>query len=151
MIILEGLFYFFLWTLMIYWIHRLSHSYRIPILSNFHREHHKFVANNKITWKFNNLFLFNDNWPSTIDFWLTEVIPTIIFSVITGQYWLLLAFYIYAACLQEWIEHNEKFNAYPLHTSGQWHMLHHTSYPCNFGIGTPLWDYMFRTNKKLSL
>lgn len=150
MFIFEMFFYFLSWTLMIYWIHRLAHQYRIPVFSYFHREHHKFVASNKITWKFNNVFLFNDNWPSTIDFWLTEVIPTAIFVLLTGQYWLGIFFYLYAAFVQEWVEHNENFNGYPYYTSGQWHLLHHTNYPCNFGIGTPIWDLVFGTARKLS-
>jgi sterol desaturase/sphingolipid hydroxylase (fatty acid hydroxylase superfamily) len=25
--------------------------------------------------------------------------------------------------------------------------LHHTHYPCNYGIGTPFWDWVFRTNR----
>jgi sterol desaturase/sphingolipid hydroxylase (fatty acid hydroxylase superfamily) len=150
MIILEIIFYFLAWTLLIYWMHRLAHQYQIPLLSRFHREHHKFVANNKITWKFNNIFLFNDNWSSTVDFWLTEVIPTAIFVLITEQYWLGIIFYFYAAFIQEWVEHNENFSGYPLYTSGKWHLLHHTKYPCNFGILTPLWDFVFGTARKIS-
>lgn len=136
---------------MIYWIHRLAHQYKIPIFSWFHRQHHRFVATHTITWHWSNIFLFNDDWYSTIDYWLTEVIPTIIFVLITEQWWIAIVFYFYAAFIQEHLEHNKNFNAYPLYTSGKWHMMHHTDYPCNFGIGTPFWDYVFNTNKKFSI
>jgi sterol desaturase/sphingolipid hydroxylase (fatty acid hydroxylase superfamily) len=26
-------------------------------------------------------------------------------------------------------------------------VMHHTHYPCNYGIGTPFWDWVFKTNK----
>jgi len=95
------------------------------------------------------LFLWNDNFKSTIDYWITEVLPTVIFSLITGQHWIFFLFYIYAATIQERVEHNSNFNWYPYYTSGKWHVLHHTRYPCNFGIVTPLWDILFKTNKKV--
>jgi len=145
--VLSYIFYFFLWTFFIYWIHRIGHMF--PKLFPTHRAHHHFVANNEITWSWNNIFLFNDNWDSTFDFWLTEVVPTIIFVIITDQWWLGIGFYLYAAFIQEWFEHNKNFNGYPLYTSGKWHMLHHTNYPCNFGIGTPFWDWVFNTQKRL--
>ena len=147
MIILECLAWLFLWSFMIYWIHRIAHM--VPALGRWHREHHAYVRQHEITWHWNNIFLFNDNWPSTVDYWTTEVIPTFLFSWITGQWWIMIGFYFYAAFIQEWVEHNRSFNAYPLYTSGQWHMLHHTHYPCNFGIMTPLWDVMFKTARKL--
>lgn len=148
MFILEAVFYFFVWTLIIYWIHRLCHN--VPALSYFHKEHHKYVTKNpNINWHWSNVFLFNDNWPSTIDYWLTEVIPTLIFSMITGQWWIAVLFYLYAATIQERVEHSRYFNAYPFYTSGQWHLLHHTSRPCNYGIITPFWDWVFGSNRKL--
>lgn len=141
------IFYFFLWTFIIYWIHRMVHIF--PVLAVTHRGHHRFIANNEITWHWNNIFLFNDDWISTIDYWLTEVIPTIIFVIITEQWWLGIGFYVYAAFIQEWLEHNKSFNGYPFYTSGRWHLLHHTAHQCNYGIGTPFWDWVFKTNKKL--
>lgn len=139
------IFYFLSWTLLIYTLHRLVHQ--IPALSYFHREHHRFVRENEITWHWSNIFLWNDNFKSTIDYWTTEVLPTLIFSVLTEQYWIMIFFYIYAAFIQERLEHNNNFNLYPFYTSGKWHVLHHTRYPCNFGIITPLWDWIFKTCK----
>jgi len=146
-ILFECIFYFGLWTFILYWIHRIGHN--IPLLMKSHRLHHKFVRENTITWHWSNIFLFNDDWPSTIDFWITEIIPTAIFVLITEQWWLGIGFYLYAAFIQEWFEHNVNFDAYPFYTSGQWHVLHHTHYPCNYGIGTPFWDWVFDTNTRL--
>lgn len=145
MFLLEALFYFLAWTFIIYWIHRLCHT--VSALSYFHKFHHRYVAKNYITWHWSNLFLFNDDWPSTIDYWITEVLPTLIFVIITEQWWLGICFYIYAAFIQEWLEHNPNFSLYPFYTSGKWHMLHHSAPPCNYGIGTPFWDWVFKTNK----
>jgi sterol desaturase/sphingolipid hydroxylase (fatty acid hydroxylase superfamily) len=139
--------YFLVWTLVIYWIHRLVHT--IQFFSYFHKEHHRFVREHSISWHWSNIFLWNDNLKSTIDYWITEVLPTIIFSVITAQYWIICLFYLYAATVQERVEHNINFNWYPFYTSGKWHVLHHTKYPCNFGIITPLWDIVFNTNQKI--
>ena len=146
---IEIIFYFFLWTFMIYWIHRASH--KISFLSKLHFYHHAYVKKHKIVWHWNNIFLFNDNWPSTFDYWITEVLPTFIFSWITGQWWIIILFYVYAAIIQEKLEHNRKFNLYPWYTSGQWHYLHHTESKCNYGIGTPFWDWVFKTNRSIRL
>jgi sterol desaturase/sphingolipid hydroxylase (fatty acid hydroxylase superfamily) len=141
----QYIFYFFAWTFIIYWVHRIAHIF--PSLIITHRGHHRFVAGHTITWHWSNIFLFNDDWTSTIDFWITEVIPTAIFVFITEQWWLGIGFYLYAAFLQEWFEHNKHFNGYPFYTSGKWHLLHHTAPRCNYGIGTPFWDWVFNTNK----
>jgi hypothetical protein len=134
---------FLFWTLIIYWMHRLVHI--IPILNDIHADHHRYVIKNEVRWHWSNLFLYNDTWLSTIDLWITEVIPTLIISWIFG-WWLFVAYYFWAAFIQERIEHNDNFNYYPL-TSGRWHMNHHTSNNCNYGIFIPIWDILFRTHK----
>lgn len=149
---IETIYYFLLWTLMIYWVHRLGH--RLPIISAFHRDHHRFISrrlkNNQKpnNWHWSNIFLFNDNRNSTVDLWLTEVVPTIIFSWITGQWWILLFYYIWAAFIQERVEHNPDFDLYPFLTSGQSHLLHHKQPDKNYGLFLPVWDIIFGTFKK---
>jgi len=133
--------YFLLWTLILYWIHRIGHS--LPVMRNVHMHHHRFVLQHKTTWHWSNLFLFNDDWTSTIDLWLTEVTPTILFAMVTDQWWILLFYYVWAAFIQETIEHNENFNI-PILTSGKWHLIHHRS-TFNYGLFTPIWDIIFRT------
>lgn len=133
--------YFLLWTLMLYWIHRIVHY--IPVIRAVHLHHHRFVLTHTNKWHWNNLFLFNDDWISTLDLWITEVIPTLLFSLVTGQWWISVFYYLWAAFVQETIEHNKNFNI-PILTSGQWHLMHHRS-SVNYSLFTPLWDIIFKT------
>lgn len=140
------IFYFFLWTFILYWIHRATHAN--SALSYFHLDHHSYILKNQTAWHYSNIFLYNDNLKSTIDLWLTEVIPTIIFSIVTEQFWIFIFYYIWAAFIQENIEHNEQFNI-PLLTSGRWHLIHHRS-KHNYGLFFPIWDIVFKTYKKVT-
>jgi len=137
--------YFLSWTLMLYFIHRLAH--KIKFIKVFHNQHHVYV--NKIGssgWKLNNIVLYNDNLPSTIDLYITEVIPTFIFSLITNQWWIFIFYYIWAAFLQEELEHKKGLN-FTVLTSGDWHLIHHRNPNKNFGLFLPVWDILFRTYK----
>lgn len=135
---------FLSWTLILYWIHRIAH--KIPFMNRYHQDHHSYInRHGETTWRWNNLFLYNDTWKSTIDLWLTEVIPTIIFSAITGCWWLIISYYLWAALLQEVLEHNPKFDRYPFMTSGKWHLIHHKRPRKNYGLFIPLWDKIFKT------
>jgi sterol desaturase/sphingolipid hydroxylase (fatty acid hydroxylase superfamily) len=142
---MEYIFAFLGWTFCLYWIHRIGH--KTPIVKTAHLDHHKFInIHGKTKWHWNNLFLFNDTWMSTIDLWITEVIPTLIFSWITGHWWISVFYYLWAALIQEVIEHNPKVNMLLL-TSGQWHLVHHTNPAKNFGLFLPVWDKLFGTYK----
>jgi sterol desaturase/sphingolipid hydroxylase (fatty acid hydroxylase superfamily) len=136
--------YFLLWTLLLYLIHRIIHN--VPYLKEIHLDHHKHINANycQMTWHWNNLFLFNDNWISTLDLWITEVLPTMLFSYITGHWWILCFYYIWAALIQEKLEHNPKIDLYPF-TSGKWHLVHHRNFRKNYGLFHPFWDRIFRT------
>ena len=138
---------FLLWTLLIYWMHRLAHM--LPVMSSFHMDHHKQVTDDTITglhWK--NAFLWFDTFESTADQWLTEVIPTILFAWFTGHWWIAVFYYVWAAFIQEAIEHNPKFDFYPYITSGKWHLIHHEHPDKNYGVFLPIWDMMFGTYKE---
>ena len=141
---LEYIFIFVLWTFALYVIHRIVHI--TPFLKELHWDHHKYVNLNDTGWKLNNLLLFNDTWKSTADLWITEVIPSLVFSLITGHYWIFVFYYLWAALLQEELEHNRKLNFYPF-TFGQWHLIHHRTPNKNFGLFFPFWDKIFRTEK----
>jgi sterol desaturase/sphingolipid hydroxylase (fatty acid hydroxylase superfamily) len=135
---------FLAWTFTLYWIHRFIH--RFPILNNYHQDHHLYIDRHRGTkWHWNNIFLYNDTWKSTVDLWTSEVIPTIIFSAVTGCWWLFIFYYLWAAFLQESLEHNPNFDRYPLITSGKWHLLHHKKQRKNYGLFIPLWDKIFKT------
>jgi sterol desaturase/sphingolipid hydroxylase (fatty acid hydroxylase superfamily) len=133
---------------MLYWIHRLAH--KIPILLKYHADHHLFInkTGKKSKWEFNNIFLFNDTKKSTIDLWISEVVPTIIFSIITGEWFIFLFYYIWAAFFQEYLEHNDHVNV-PLFSFGRWHLVHHKIPNNNFGLFFPVWDIIFKTNKDI--
>lgn len=142
-------FWFLLWTFIIYWCHRVGHL--IPYIKNIHFAHHKFISTNPPpVWHWTNIFLFQDNWVSTFDVWITEFIPTIIFCLLTGQWWIVVIFYLWSAFIQESIEHNPSFNKYPLLTSGKWHLIHHTNGNYNYGIFLPIWDIVFKTYKPIN-
>lgn len=108
-----------------------------------HWHHHVYALKNKTGWHWNNLFLFNDDWESTANLWISEVIPTILFCLITNQWWIAIWYYIWAAFLQENLEHSNK-DAYPF-TFGKWHMRHHRTPNKNFGLFLPVWDRLFKT------
>lgn len=138
---------FLCWTLCLYWIHRIGH--KTPWVKSAHHDHHRYInLHGKAQWHWNNLFLFNDTWTSTLDLWITEVIPTILFSWATGHWWLCAFYYLWAALIQEVIEHNPKINL-PILTSGRWHLIHHRSPEKNFGLFIPIWDLCFGTYRKV--
>lgn len=135
---------FLLWTFFIYWTHRLAHVW--SFMREYHTDHHAQVTNDTITglsWK--NAFLWFDTWDSTVDQWLTEVIPTVVISFVTDQWWLLGCYYIWAGFIQETVEHNPKIDMYPLVTSGKWHLIHHENPTKNYGVVFPIWDLIFGT------
>lgn len=142
------IFYFILWTLLIYWCHRGMHV--IPYLRDFHNNHHNVVDDNETKgFHWTNFLLYFDTPRSTIDQWLTEVIPTILFCMITGSWWIAIFYYVWAAVVQEHIEHNYQVNLMPFLTSGKWHLLHHADKNKNFGFLTFIWDRLFETERKL--
>lgn len=137
---------FISWTLLLYWIHRVIHI--TPGLKELHLDHHRYINNNETGWHWSNLFLFNDTWRSTFDLWVSEVLPTIIFAMVFDAWWLALFYYVWAAFLQENLEHNRNNNFYPL-TFGQWHMIHHKKMKKNFGLFIPIWDKIFKTEQSV--
>lgn len=146
--ILTGVGYFLLWTLVLYWVHRLAHMYKIPFITKMHWDHHKQITQG--TYKglhWTNLFLWTDSWKSTFDLWCTDVIPTIIFCWVTGQWWIGVFYYVWAAFFQEALEHNQKLKLYPFLTTGSYHLIHHNDSRKNFGLFIPIWDIVFKTNK----
>lgn len=144
--------HFLSWTLLLYWIHRASH--RLLWVKRYHLDHHGFILDKlkknqtPTKWHWNNLFLYNDTKKSTIDLWITEVLPTFAYSYITGQWWIMIFYYLWAALIQETLEHNTKIDV-PLLTSGRWHLLHHTNTNTNYGLFFPIWDKIFGTYQRV--
>ena len=139
------LVYFFSWTFVLYWIHRIGH--KNPYIKKYHWDHHSYIIRHgDLKWEWANLFLYNDTWKSTVDLYVTEVIPTVIFSWITGQWWIFIFYYIWASTLQVVFEHKRKFNL-PFFTSGEWHLIHHRHPNKNYGLFLPVWHIVFGTYK----
>lgn len=139
--------YFFLWLLVLYWVHRVAH--KLPVIKNWHWDHHVYIVKNGSSGRqLNNLVLFNDTWTSTLEMYVTEVIPTLLFSAITGQWWIFVFYYVWAAFFQETLEHNKHVNV-PVFTSGQWHLIHHRRPNKNYGLLFPIWDILFGTYKRV--
>ena len=141
--------YFMCWTFCLYYIHRIAH--KNSLLMKYHADHHRFVNEylkhkNNMSWHWNNLFLVNDNLKSTIDLWLTEVIPTIVFCILTQQWWIFAVYYLWASVFQESLEHNSSINIYPFMTCGSWHLAHHKNPTKNFCLFFPIWDILLKTN-----
>jgi len=93
------------------------------------------------------MLLWLDNWKVTVDTWIIEVIPTIIFCWAFGQWWIFILYWVWTAIIQESVEHNERISLYPFLTSGKWHLIHHKEDNKNFGLFIPCWDILFKTNK----
>ena len=147
--ILEYVLVFLLWNMMIYWMHRIIHMVHIPYVTDFHWDHHRVITlEQHLGLHWSNLFLFNDTWKSTADLWCSEIIPTLMFCYFTGHWWVFIFYYLWAAFIQEGIEHNKDFDLYPLSTSGKWHLVHHSNSSYNYGIFLPIWDMMFGTYKR---
>ena len=127
-----------------YGMHRVVHSSKL--LGYFHIQHHKVINNKETKWHWNNVLLYNDDMKSTIDLWITDVTPTLIFCYFTGQWWIFFVYYFYAAFFQENIEHSFNVNI-PLISSGRWHLAHHSDLRYNYGFVFTFWDKLFKTEK----
>jgi sterol desaturase/sphingolipid hydroxylase (fatty acid hydroxylase superfamily) len=68
---------------------------------------------------------------------------------LTGQYWIVVFYYVWAAFIQETIEHNKNIDI-PYFTSGRWHLIHHTQSNKNYGLFFPIWDLLFNSYKKVT-
>lgn len=140
---MEALLVFFVWTLLLYLMHVLAHT--LPFLKRIHAAHHKTIKfNNSNKWHWNNLLLYNDNWISTVDLWISDIFPTLVVAIVFNAWWVAVVYYVWAAFFQESLEHNMQVNFYPF-TCGQWHMRHHQNPKCNYGLFFPIWDKLFRT------
>lgn len=136
------IFLILLWTLMLYFLHRFAHA--VPVLRDWHSAHHAQVDENATGWNWKNLFLWIDNKESTLDQWAIEIVPTFVFAWLTGAWYIALFYYVWAAFLQEWVEHNPNIDL-PILTSGKYHLCHHNDQTRNFCVFIPAWDYLFDT------
>ena len=57
---------------------------------------------------------------------------------------LFIVYYVWTAFIQEWVEHNAKFNIWPF-SAGKFHLNHHKNWRCNYSLFFPIWDHVFGT------
>lgn len=136
-----------IWTFILWFMHVLGH--KVPFFMYYHSDHHYQVYMKRSgKWKPTFLLTYIDSYKSTVDAWLTEYIPTIIFCYITGAWWIAILYYLWAVTFNELLEHNDKIDLYPFDTSGKWHLVHHEHPNKNYGLVTPIWDIIFGTAKR---
>ena len=143
MYFIELLGYFPLWTLLIYCTHRLAHS--IPALWHFHQAHHAVSYDGKWEFSWWNLIGWFNDWRSTLDQWLTEIIPTILYILLFHDAWPIAVLYYIDSFLSEGItDHNPRI-AVPGLAMGRYHLAHHADMTMNFDLYTHFWDWVFGT------
>lgn len=144
-----------LWTLVMYWIHRLAHIHhpKNPFWQ-LHRAHHAVAylsAPSKSTWpRLGQLVFWLGSWRATLDVIVTMTIPAILIAILIPRYGIfLLAFhYIYELFFSEYaLDHNPKIKGFITHIFawGDFHLLHHMTPRKNYSLIITLWDRVFQT------
>jgi len=140
--------YFFLWTLLLYGVHRLVHI--LPYIKKIHNEHHRYVMRNKDWYiKWEDLYLSRGNNKVTVDLWITEVIPTLLFCAVTGHWWIFGLYYGWSAFYEKTTKYNRDVDVF-LVTWGMWTLTHYRRTTLNFGGIFSLWDMIFKTNRGIN-
>lgn len=137
--------YFLLWTGLLYGLHRLAH--RWDVLWRWHQAHHAVVyaGANEFSWR--NLVGFYNDWASTFDQWLLEILPTILFIALFPRAWPLGFLYLADNIFAEGItDHNPRICP-PLLAMGRYHLAHHVDSRINFDGFTQFWDWVFATRR----
>jgi sterol desaturase/sphingolipid hydroxylase (fatty acid hydroxylase superfamily) len=150
------------WTLITYWLHRLSHYQKSwNFLYKVHQTHHKvnYFVQYKDTLQKKRLPLiyytfiiqiFDIHCLNSI---LITTVPAIAFAIAWPKFGipLLCLHYLYEVFCQDQLAHNPRIrNVFLNHffATGPFHMEHHLNAKTNFGIMNACWDYVFRTSKK---
>lgn len=147
---------FLLWTLLVYFMHRLAHirSKNNP-LYYVHLAHHKInyfkEDNRKFKWYY--LFFYFGGILETLDVIVMLTVPALSVYLLFPSYgiYILLFHYLYEVFLSEgYLDHNPKINGKITNyfSWGTYHLIHHKTWTHNFSLIITLWDYMFVTQKK---
>lgn len=153
MIWIATLFYvFLLWTLAIYWLHRLAHwRHRYNPLHYLHLSHHEinyFKTEKKFKIAYL-LWIFGD-WRATLDILLNMTLPLVILTYFypSQGLFLLVFHYLYEAFLSEGVlDHNPNIRGTITNyfAWGVYHLQHHNSPKYNFSLIVTVWDRVFGT------
>ena len=142
--------YFLIWTLVIYWTHKAAHSFEW--LWQFHQAHHEVEYNGELEFSWWNLVGWFNDWRSTLDQWITEVIPTGVFILIFPDAWpIAIFYYIDGFVLAEGLtDHNPRIDV-PGLSMGRYHLLHHKNPNVNYDLYFRIWDRLFGTSAQDSV
>jgi sterol desaturase/sphingolipid hydroxylase (fatty acid hydroxylase superfamily) len=146
---------FLLWTLLIYFMHRLAHyRHRFNPLYSIHLSHHKINyledENRKFKWYY--LLFYFGGVLETMDVLLMLTMPAFMVYFVyppMGIY-LLLFHYLYESFLSEGVlDHNPKIKGKITNffSWGKYHLIHHKTWKYNYSLMITLWDRVFRTRR----
>ncbi len=117
------------WTFVEYWTHRtLLHRF---FWHGIHERHHQ---------KPNEYVVF-PIWHVPLFFAACFLImPTAFYcGFVAGYFWFQL---MRPGCVRVDLNHRPRLHRYAV-----WHNRHHKLNDCNYGITTPMWDWLFRTSR----
>jgi sterol desaturase/sphingolipid hydroxylase (fatty acid hydroxylase superfamily) len=145
------LFYFLLWMLIAYWIHRIAHiPHKYNFLFKIHLAHHKYEYG-KPSWpRWHEYFLWYGDLRSSLDVWITLTFPAMVITLIDPRHGIILLIinYIYEVFLGgDVLDHNPKIRGRitKIFAWGQFHLTHHRNVRKNYSFYITLWDHIFRT------
>jgi sterol desaturase/sphingolipid hydroxylase (fatty acid hydroxylase superfamily) len=156
-LLLRLTFWFMLWTLAEYWLHRLMHvSHRLNPLWYVHRLHHAIPLDVLTDAQFSipkwHYFIWwFDNWHETLEIVIGETIPALLIYALDPEcgYYLLIFHYVYELLATDsLLEHNSRISNETIISNfavGQFHLEHHRRPHKNFGFTISWWDHLFGT------
>lgn len=154
MSVLQFIAFFLLWTLIVYWMHRLAHI-RIwyNFLYYFHLAHHKinYFRQSNLKFKWYYLFFYFGSLRASLDVICMLTIPAFIVYFIYPKIgiYILIFHYIYEVFFSEGLlDHNSNITgtSTKLFAWGKYHLVHHKKWNYNFSLMITLWDWVFKTN-----
>lgn len=143
------------WTLVMYWLHRLSHvHHRYNLLWRLHTAHHRIPYLSRPpqsrwpTWP--QYFGWLGTWRATLDVLVVMTLPLLLLAIWLPHYGvpLLVFHYLYEVFLSEYmLDHNPRVTGTPTRwfAWGDFHLHHHSHPRRNYGLLITLWDRVFRT------
>lgn len=148
------IFYFMLWTLCSYWIHRIAHiPHKKNILFKVHQAHHMVQYGESYMPSWGSFFFWFGSWKASLDVWISLTLPVVIIAIIdpVPGITLLIFHYVYEVFFSSNVlDHNPKIKGMVtrIFAIGQYHLQHHRVQRWNYSFFITLWDHVFRTVKK---
>ncbi|WP_343564317.1 sterol desaturase family protein [Kiloniella sp. b19] len=138
---------FLVFTFVTYWTHRIAHCWK-P-LWYLHEAHHSVPYKGEYEFSLLNLVGWYNDWRSTLDVWVTEVLPMAGLVLLWPATWpLAVLFYIDNVLSEGLTDHNPRINI-PGLAMGKYHIEHHKDMSVNFDGYFRLWDKVFGTQRNV--